>query len=255
MIVHPDPRGCLAIAQSAHAFAAFQIADHWGNRLTPRPAPRADVLAAVLLHDAGWEGREGPRLDAAGRLLAFDTVGREEHEAIWVSSVERGGACGRYARYLVSHHVSTLAASDPAGGHTSFLAAQHALRERLRLEMAADPRYRAALGAPADEVNRAVMRFADALAVHLARGADRDAVFGDFPRRGGSAPLAVRRVAERTYRVHPWPLVGRRLDVTAEGRLLPQREFADADAARAAWEQAPTERVTWTLLAAGSPAD
>ena len=255
MIVHPHPNGCVAILQSAHAFAAFQIAEHWGNRMTPRPAPRPDVLAAVLLHDAGWDGREGPRLDADGRPLAFDTVPDAEHEAIWASSVERAGVRGRYVAYLVSHHVASLAAMGAAGEHAAFLAAQHDVRERLRLEMGADARYRAALAARADEVNRAVVRLADALAVHLARGAERDVVLSDLPRREGSAPLAVRRVAERTYRLHPWPLVGSRLDVTAEGRLLPGLKFQDQDAARAAWEQAPTERLTWTLLSAGAPAD
>ena len=99
------------------------------------------------------------------------------------------------------------------------------------------------------------MRFADALAVHLARGAEGDALFPDLPRRGGSAPLAVRKVAERTYRLRPWPLVGCRLDVTTEGVQLPAREFLDEASLRAAWEQAPTVRITWTLLAPGAPAD
>ncbi len=243
------------MAQSAHAFAAFQIAEHWGNRFTPRPAPRADVLAAVLLHDSGWDDHEGPRVDGSGRPLAFDTIGYEEHETIWAASVERAGVYGRYARYLVSHHVAALAASDSSADHTAFLAAQRALHERLRLELEADPRYRAALAARTDEVNRAVVSLADAIAVHLGLGVERDAVLEGLPRRAGSAPLALRRIGERTYRLHPWPLVGRRLDVTSEGRLLPAREFADEAAARAAWGQAPTVRLTWTLLAAGEAAD
>lgn len=32
----------------ALSFLAFQLLDHWGNRTTPRPAPRADVLTAIL---------------------------------------------------------------------------------------------------------------------------------------------------------------------------------------------------------------
>jgi hypothetical protein len=255
MILHPQSQGFVAILQSAHAFLAFQIAEHWGNRLTPRPAPRPEVLAAALLHDAGWDGREAPRLDAERRPLAFDTIPEGEHEAIWASSVERTAVCGRYARYLVSHHVSGLAAMGPDERHRGFLADQEALRERLRLELGDDPRYRAALGTGADDVNRAVVRFADALAVHLARGAEGDALFPDLPRRGGSAPLAVRKVAERTYRLRPWPLVGCRLDVTTEGVQLPAREFLDEASLRAAWEQAPTVRITWTLLAPGAPAD
>lgn len=30
------------------SFVALQLLDHWGNRTTPRPAPRADVLTAAL---------------------------------------------------------------------------------------------------------------------------------------------------------------------------------------------------------------
>ncbi|MGD1146820.1 MAG: DUF3891 family protein [Thermoanaerobaculaceae bacterium] len=255
MILHPRPQGFVAILQSAHAFLAFQIAEHWGNRLTPRPAPRPEVLAAVLLHDAGWDGREAPRLDAERRPLAFDTIPEGEHEAIWASSVERTAVCGRYARYLVSHHVSSLAAMGTGERYRDFLAGQEALREQLRSDLASDSRYRAALGAGTDEVNRAVVRFADALAVYLSRGTEDDALFPGLPRRGGSAPLSVRKVAERTYRLRPWPLVGRRLDLTTEGVQLPSSEFPDDASLRAAWEQAPIVRITWTLLAQGTPAD
>lgn len=255
MILHPHPRGCVAVLQSAHAFVAFQIAEHWGNRLTPRPAPRPEVLAAVLLHDAGWDGRELPRLDPTGRPVAFDTVPSGEHEAIWASAVERAASVGGYARYLVSYHVSSLAAMDGAGKHDEFLSVQQGLRERLRAELDADPRYHAAFAGGADEVNRAVVRLSDALAVHLARGAEANAVFPGVPRRGGSAPLAVRKAGERTYRLRPWPLVGRRLVLTTEGRLVPAGTFPDDAAARAAWEHAPTVRLSWTLLAPGAQAD
>ena len=57
MIVRTLPAGALVVPHSAHALLAFQLADHWGNRATPYPTPRADVLAAVLLHDAGWDER------------------------------------------------------------------------------------------------------------------------------------------------------------------------------------------------------
>ncbi len=244
--------GCVAIAQSAHAFLAFQIAEHWGNRLTPRPSPRAETLAAVLLHDAGWDGREEPRLDPDGRPVAFDTLPEDEHEAVWASAVERAAVRGRYVAYLVSHHVASLAELGSHHRHAEFVAAQQALRARLRDELATDRRYRTALGSETDAVNRAVVRLTDALAVHLARGAQGAMVLAELPRRDGTAPLSLTQVAERTYRLRPWPLVGRRLDVTAEGRLLPASRFADAAGLRAAWETAPTVRLSWSLLATGT---
>jgi hypothetical protein len=256
MILHPSEDGLIAIAQSAHALLAFQIAEHWGNRFTPRPSPRAEVLAAVLLHDAGWDGREEPlRLADDGRPLAFDTVPSGERETLWDSAVERAAVRGRYVAYLVSHHVSTLAGFGAEGAHQGFLARQEALRTRLREELSSDPRYAEALTAGPDEVNRSVLRLADAIAVSLATGHEGTVRFPDLPRRGGSAPLALSKVAERTYRLRPWPLVGRQLTVTTEGRLLPAQRFRNEASLAAAWREALTVRLSWTLLATGAPSD
>jgi hypothetical protein len=256
MILHPHGDGVVALPQSAHAFVAFQIAEHWGNRLTPRPSPRLEVLVAVLLHDAGWDGREDPpRRAADGRPLAFDTIPGGEREPVWASAVERASVRGRYVAYLVSHHVSTLAALSPEGTHREFLARQESLREGLRGELVADPRYAAALSASADRVNRAVVRLADAIAVHLAAGLQGTVHLPDLPRRGGSAPLTLTQVKERTYRVRPWPLVGQRLVVSAEGRLLESSSFPDDASLKEAWQGAATLRLTWTLLSPGAPSD
>lgn len=256
MILHPYADGLVAIAQSAHAFLAFQVAEHWGNRLTPRPSPQAEVLAAVLLHDAGWDGREEPpRLDADGRPLAFDTFPSGDRAALWASAVERAGLRGRYVAYLVSHHVSTLAAFSPEPIHREFLAHQEGLRARLREELLTDARYATALATGPDEVNRAVVRLADAIAVYLASGREGAARFPGLPRRGGSVHLTLTQVAERTYRLRPWPLVGRRLVVTTEGRLLPAQRFPDEQSLGRAWQEAATVRLTWTLLATGAPSD
>jgi hypothetical protein len=256
MILHPHDKGVVALLQSAHALVAFQIAEHWGNRLTPRPSPRPEVLVAVLLHDAGWDDREDPpRRAADGRLLAFDTIPGDEREAVWASAVERARVRGRYVAYLVSHHVSSLAALSPEGTHDEFLAHQESLRERLRGELVADPRYAAALSESADTVNRAVVRLADAIAVHLACGVHGNVHLRDLPRRGGSAPLTLTQVAQRTYRVRPWPLVGQRLVVSAEGRVLESASFSDDVSLQAAWRRSPTVRITWTLLSSGAPSD
>lgn len=256
MILQPHGNGLVAFAQSAHTFLAFQVAEHWGNRLTPRPSPRAEVLAAVLLHDAGWDGREEPpRLAADGRPLAFDTLPSEEREVVWTSAVERAGLRGRYVAYLVSHHVSALAAMNPDQIHREFLAHQEAFRSRLREQLAADARYAEALAIGPDEVNRAVVRLADAIAVHLASGREGTGRFPGLPRRGGSAPLVLSQVTERTYRLRPWPLVGKRLAVSAEGRLLLAQRFPDEASLASVWQEATTVRLTWTLLPTGARSD
>ena len=256
MILHPYESGFVAIPQSAHAFMAFQIAEHWGNRLTPRPSPRPEVLAAVLLHDAGWDGREEPpHLAPDGAPAAFDTIAAAERVPVWGSAVERARLRGRYVAYLVSHHVCALAAFDQEHRFDTFVAQQEALRSDLQRELASDARYATLFSSGADETNRAVVRLADAIAVHLARGGEGSALLEGVPRRGGSAPLVLRAVEPRAYRLRPWPLVGRRLTVTTEGRLLPARRYPDEAALQDAWQAATTVRVSWTLLPTGAPSD
>lgn len=256
MILHPLPPGFVAIPQSAHALLAFQLADHWGNRTTPRPAPRAEVLAAALLHDAGWDGREEPpRLAPDGLPLAFDTLAEGEREGIWLPAVERAGVRGRYVAYLVSHHVSHLAAVYSTTRHPEFLASEAARQTRLAAELCREPRYRRLWTSEGDRVNRAVVRLSDAIAVHLSRGTSGRVTLADLPQRGGAVPLEMTAVGERTYRLRPWPLTGRRLSLGAEGRRLSRTSFRDEDDLRRAWASAEIVRLDWLLLAAGEPRD
>ena len=65
-----ESSGALLIPQSSHAWLAWQLASHWGNRRFVRPAPRAEVLAAVLLHDSGWtEFDTDPGIDSTGGVI------------------------------------------------------------------------------------------------------------------------------------------------------------------------------------------
>lgn len=256
MILHPHPPGWVAIPQAAHAMLAFQIADHWGNRMTPRPGPRAEVLGAVLLHDSGWDAREEPpALDPEGLPLAFDTWPEGERETLWTAAVERAALRGRYPAYLVSHHVSMLASRFGTLPHDAFLAAEEHRRAALRTDLERDPRYAQVFRTGGDDVNRAVVRTADAIAVHLARGTAGCVALPDVPQRGGPAAIELRCIGDRTYRLRPWPLAGRRLDLVAEGRALPTERFADEDGLHRAWAVAPTLRLSWTLLPTGEPAD
>jgi len=256
MILHPHPPGWAAIGQSAHAMLAFQIADHWGNRRVRRPSPRPEVLAAALLHDAGWDGREEPpRVGADGVPLSFESWPEGEREALWSAAVERAALRGRYVAYLVSHHVASLARRSTRGLHPEYAAAEERRQSVLRDALAGDPRYGQAFVTGGDEVNRAVVRLADALAVHLSVGAGHEVELPGLPTVDGEGTLLVRPAGERTYRLRPWPLVGRRLTVHAEARVLPAARFASDGELRLAWATAPVHRLAWTLLATGEPVD
>jgi hypothetical protein len=252
MILRPQLAGAIIVPQSAHALLAFQLADHWGNRATPRPAPRAEVLAAVLLHDTGWDDHEEPlRLGPDGVPLAFDTWPPAEHEAIWRAGVERAATRGGYVAWLVSHHVSTLAERS-AGHHRGFLAAEAERRAALAVDLAADPRYRQTMAAGADAVNRAILRITDALAVHLTLGLVAPLTIPELPRRAGPVPFGIEPVGETIVRLRPWPFAGPRLTVSVEARRLPAARFADQAALSEAWRTASHCRLTWTLLSQGA---
>ncbi len=252
MIVCPLASGALAVPQSAHALVAFQLADHWGNRATPRPAPRADVLAAVLLNGTGWDAHEeSPRLGPDGALLAFDTWPAAEHEAVWRTGVERAARRGRYVAWLVSHHVSTLAGRR-AEHHRGFLAAEEQRRAALAADLADDQRYRQLLATGADAVNRAIVRITDALAAHLILGLAARLTIPELPRRSGSVPLEVGSAGGTIVRLHPWPLSGRTLTVSVEALRLPATQYADQTALSEAWRTARCRRLSWTLLPSGT---
>jgi hypothetical protein len=252
MILHPQPPGWIAIPQAAHAMLALQIAEHWGNRHTPRPAPRAEVLAAVLLHDAGWDGREAPpALRPDGMPLAFDTWPEGEREPLWTAAVERAALRGRYPAYLVSRHVSMLASRFARSPHDAFLAGEARRQAALVADLERDPRYGQLFRTGGDEVNRAVVRAADAIAVHLSRGTDECVHITEVIRREGATTVELKPIGGRRYRMHPWPLMGGRLELSAEGRVLPSECFADEAALRRAWDEAPLTRLTWALLATG----
>ncbi len=255
MILHPCGDGWIALRQSTHALLAFQLADHWGNRTTPRPAPRAEVLAAALLHDAGWDGREEePRRAASGAPVAFDSLPPGEHEEVWTACVERAATRGRYVAYLVSHHVAHLARSYSSSPSPEFLAREQGRQAALAEELAAQPRYADLFRGEGDRRNRAILRLTDALAVLLSVGAGGQRTLPGLPQREGEAELQVTRVGERTYRLRPWPLAGRRLSVHAEGVVLPARFYESDAQLRAAWRTAAVVTLSWTLLAPGTPA-
>ena len=248
MILHRVDNGLVAIPPPARALLAFQIAAHWGNRTTPRPCARAEVLAAVLAGAVGLAGTEPQRVQAR-RLLRSDSVTGAEREAMWTAVVARAASQSRYVAYLVSHHVSDCAAVSQAT-HEEFLRGEEQRRAHLREELVRDPRYAAALAPGADLVNRGVVRLADALAALLARGDSSAATLPDLPQRRGPVSLTIVPVDAYVRRLQPWPLAGRRLIVHAEGCLLRGDRAADQSALSVAEGAGTTVRLSWTLLSA-----
>jgi len=254
------PPGPLAIPQTSHAWLAWQLASHWGNRHFARPSPRADVLAAVLLHDQGWtELDPNPGVDGDGRPLTFDRMPMRAHLEIWDACVDRAAVYSRYAALLVLSHFERLAGRKEgdvaARGDAELLFAVSEWRERAARrgeawlhDLGTDPRYSRSLAGPRWQANRALVTACDAVSVYLCAGSS-----GPFTVRAGGRSLDTHEIAfeligDRVWKVRPWPLQGRRLDLHCEGRRLESETFASGAELRDALARAPVERLSFALV-------
>lgn len=240
MIVRSTPDGILLFTQSAHALLAFQLAEHWGNRHTPRPSPRAEVLAAVLLHDAGWDSRDqAPHLLPDGALADFRSwPPEEEREKLWEESLASARTRGRYVEYLVGHHILYLAETYSPGRHEAYVSG---LRQRLgdlAGELQREPRYAQIFRTGQDEANRQVLRVVDALAVWLCLSPEAETALHGAPFKKGPATLRARRITETAVKLDPWPFCGPRVTVAVEARRLPLDARSDPETVRRAWPHA-----------------
>ncbi len=247
MIVWPTADGFLLVTQSTHALLAFQLAEHWGNRRTPRPAPRAEVLAAVLLHDAGWDHwDQHPGWHPGQGPLGFETwpLG-QERERLWQETLAHAAQRGRYVEYLVGHHVLHLAETYSPQRHQAFSLQLREHLQRLREQLQKEPRFRQIFTTDQDQVNRHVLRVVDALAIFLLRPPAPWKI-PEVPFKDGPGFLTLAPAGPNLWRLHPWPFVGSRLTVRVEARFLPT-----AHVPTEAWLQLPRVSLGFTLLKLG----
>ncbi len=255
-----DPSGSYLIPQTSHAWLAWQVASHWGNRGFARPSPRAETLAAVLLHDGGWsETDDSPGLDADGRPRSFDRMPPSEHLAIWRASIARCAQLSRYAGLLVAAHFAGMAErklaelleiGDTVGARLtrSFTAEMERLEHSWVETLAADPRYAPALAGPARETNARLLDTCDRISVYLCASLPSPFEVWAQNAAGDTEVISFDTVDATTWRVHPWPLQGERLTVHCEGRRLAGLRFASAEEFQEAVRRAPVERLVFTLL-------
>jgi hypothetical protein len=260
-----DTAGPFAISQASHAWMAWQIASHWGNRRFPRPAPLAEVLAAVLLHDGGWVDADAePTTDSRGRPRTFDTMPVSQQLEIWKRSVVSTAQSSRYSGLLVAAHFRGLALRKSehllegdrtidARSVNRFAAEMERLEDSWQEQLAADPRYEHSLRGPGRQVNARILAACDRLSVTLCADMDLPIRIPVIGRDNAEIEVAVSAVGERAFRLEPWPLVGDSLSVHCEGRRLRKRSFRNAPDVQAAMASAPMERFTFTLQRPSAP--
>ncbi len=255
-----SPSGCVLIPQVSHAWLAWQLAEHWGNRGFARPAPQAEVLAAVLLHDSAFpEFDESPGLDEKGRIRTLGRIPVDRHLELWRSNVARAGQHSRYTGMLVAAHFGFLTELKAADllerGETAEARAVHSFRAELeRLELAwvedlrRDPRYERYIKGAGWEHNRQIVAACDKVSLHLCGSLPRPFTVEVLGKTGEPVVVSFESVDERTLRVKPWPLKGDKVRLRCEGKRVPGVSFGSEAELRDTLVNAPTERLTFTLL-------
>lgn len=260
LFTEPGTRGAVLISQTSHSWLAWQLADHWGNRRFPAPSPRAEVLAAVLLHDGGWTAFDAePGVDGRGRPRTFDRMPPIEHLAIWRSSVRQAAAHARFAGLMVASHFARLAERKTrdllASGDTAAARSAESFRAEMEREQAAwrealavDPRYLPFLDGRGWNVNASVLAACDLVSVHLCGALPRPFEAPAFNASGELEVLSFEPESGRSLVVRPWPLKGSRVRLQVEGRRVPSPHFESARELHEAIRRAPVERLTFTLM-------
>jgi hypothetical protein len=255
-----DATGTYLIPQVSHAWLAWQVAEHWGNRLFARPAPRAETLAAILLHDGGWAEFDGaPSLDEDGRPRTFDRMPVSGHLSIWRSSIVQAAQYSRYAGLLVGAHFLSMAERkladllerndmDGARATQAFVAEMERREKAWFEELTADARYQPYLAGPGREINSRLLDTCDRISVYLCASLPAPFEVWASNAAGETEVITFETVDATTWRVQPWPLQGDRLQIHCEGRRLAASTFADEQRFRETLNRAPTVRLVFTLL-------
>ena len=255
-----DPAGSCLIPQTSHSWLAWQVAEHWGNRSFARPSPRAETLAAILLHDGGWADFDrAPSLDDRGRPRTFDRMPVSEHLAIWRSSIIRAAQYSRYAGILVASHFTAMAQrkladhldrNDVIGARAaqSFIAEMERNESSWVEELTGDARYEACLDGTGRAVNTRLLDTCDRISVYLCGSLPAPFEVWATNAAGDTEVITFDAVDSTTWRVHPWPLQGDRLQIHCEGRRIAASTFSDESSFRETLSRAPTVRLVFTLL-------
>lgn len=256
--------GAWAIPQASHSWLAWQLASHWGNRRFARPVPRAEVIAAVLLHDCGWtEYDAAPGIDPEGRPVTFDRMDVGEHLNIWRTCVTRTAIHSRYAAFLVAAHFADMAGrkasellglGDNGGARSTqaFRAEMERLQDGWVEELGADSRYEKALGGQGRRVNAGVLAACDLVSVMLCASMPFQYPVRAISSGGQVEELTITPVSDRLFKMSPWPFEGTRLKVHCEGRHLRTVRFGSVQAFQEDLTRSKPERLAFEFARPGS---
>jgi hypothetical protein len=262
LVTHPD-----------HAHLAGEFAKSWGNDLFASPEPREHVLHGIYRHDDGWRERDlqpmltkqgnpaGFSAELVGKYSAFEEIDLVSYLAVRRSAVKLIANEDPYAAILISMHTHNLL-SERADRSTiredqlpwldSFLVEQSSLQRALREQLLSEGTL------SADELSQATLQ----KHFQLLQACDNLSLLScvDFSgdatllhplslRDGGTTEVKVQRIAERAFRLTPYPFAEPKMTFKLKARFVPGKTFESSEALRAALEKAPMQELDAAVIA------
>ena len=262
LVTHPD-----------HARLAGAFAEAWGNDLFASPQPRENVLLGIRTHDDGWSARDAnPQItrqgkpsafstELVGKYSAFEEIDLSDYLAVRDRAVQLIAEQDAYAGLLVSMHTYNLLSAradrstikpDDLPLLDQFLASQQDYQTALLASIAADVRFSAAEKDPTRiEDHFRLLQATDNLSLLSCVGYMQPAtLLHPLPLNNGtSTPVHVTALAERHFRLDPYPFAATPLTFNFLARHIEGKTFASAEALQQKFAAAPIETLTVTVSA------
>ena len=269
----------LLVLQIDHSRIAGLLAAHWGNAKFAKPSPYASMVLAAQEHDSGWWDWEiKPTVNQEGR--PSDYIGSIKHlgQGVWLNlyrhGIERLAAQDLYAAYEVSMHGEGLLTQGMGllpsmpdytkdAAVQEFIAEQKALRAGLLKDLREDDSLRDATSDTQLWTNFKLMEVFDQFAQFVcnrypfnsqARKNGPTNKLANVPVPVGSGKpdvtLTVDVQNETEAIVRPFPFDVSPLMVSFEGRLVPNRRYANQEEFLEDFYKAQRIGINYTLRAA-----
>jgi Protein of unknown function (DUF3891) len=248
----------LLILQIDHSRIAGLLAAHWGNEEFAKPSPYASMVLAAQEHDSGWWDWEiKPTVNHEG--YPSDYIGSIKHlgQGVWLNlyrhGIERLAAQDSYAAYQVSMHGEGLltrgmgllpSMPDYTGDAAvqEFIAEQRKLRAGLLADLRKEASLQEATGDPKLWTNFKLMEVFDQFAQFVCNRYP----FNSQARKNGptntlanvpvpvspgkpDVTLTVDVQNESDAVVRPFPFDVSPLNLSFEGRLVPNRRYSNQE--------------------------
>ena len=260
LITHPD-----------HARLAGAFATAWGNETFRRPEPRAHVLHGIASHDDGWAlrdasptiTREGKpsafSVELVGKYSAFEEIALEEYLAVRARAVRIVAERDPYAGLLIAMHTHSLL-TDHADRSTiqpaqlplldRFLGDQREYQMELKALIDGDEALTPdEKSEDAIRENFRLLQACDNLSLLTCVAfAEPAHLLHPLPLvDSDEAEVAVEPLAERHFRLRPWPFREEELRFDFPARRVTGYRFASSEELATAFHAAPITSLSVTL--------